>query len=80
VESAAADRVAALQRAGPVGVGVALDGGADVPGAAEDVAGLAEVVPGSVVPCVCGWLGPQAVSSSAAAAAAVEMAKPCDKS
>jgi len=81
VESVAAERVAALHSAGPAAVGVADDGGgAVVVGAAEDVLGLAEEVPGSVVPCVCGWLGPQAVSSSAAAAAAVVMTNPCDKS
>jgi pyruvoyl-dependent arginine decarboxylase (PvlArgDC) len=75
VESVAAFRVDALQSAGPAAVGVA-----DDDGVVEDVLGLAEEVPGSVVSCVCGWLGPQAVSSSAVAAAAVVMANPCDKS
>jgi hypothetical protein len=46
------------------------DGGADVSGA-DWVLGVAEPVAGSVVPWVAGWLGPQAVSSSASAAAAV---------
>ena len=46
------------------------DGGADVAGAAC-VLGVAEPAAGSVVPWVAGWLGPQAVSSSASAAAAV---------
>ncbi|RAM39363.1 hypothetical protein DBZ45_00445 [Arthrobacter globiformis] len=46
------------------------DGGADVSGAAC-VLGVVEPVAGSVVPWVAGWLGPQAVSSSARAAAAV---------
>ncbi|MCU1518174.1 MAG: hypothetical protein JWQ75_2895 [Pseudarthrobacter sp.] len=78
----AADRVAALQSAGPaaVGVGVADDGGGeDVLGAAEVVAGLAEELPAAVVCCVCGWLGPQPVSSSNAAAAAVEMTNPWEE-
>jgi hypothetical protein len=62
-------------------VGLADDGvGAGVLGIAEDVLGPGLEVPGSVVPWVCGWLGPQAVSSSAAAAAAVVMTNPCDKS
>lgn len=76
----AADKVAALHSAGPAIVGVADDGGgAVVVGAAEDVVGLAEEVPGPVLlPWGCGWVGPQAVSSSAAAAAAVVI-NPCDK-
>lgn len=80
VGSVAADRAAALHSAGPAVVGEALDGGADVLGAAEEVAGLAEEVTGAVVSCACGWLGPQAVSSSAAAAAAVVMTNPWNKS
>jgi hypothetical protein len=50
----------------------------DALGDAEVVVGLAEVVPGSVVPWVCGWLGPQAVSISAAAATAVVITNPCE--
>ena len=46
------------------------DGGAEVSGAAC-VLGVVEPVAGSVVPWVVGWLGPQAVSSSARVAAAV---------
>jgi hypothetical protein len=46
------------------------DGGVEVSGAAC-VLGVVEPVAGSVVPWVAGWLGPQAVSSSARAAAAV---------
>jgi len=47
------------------------DGDWDAPGDAGVVDGLAELDPVVVVPCVCGWLGPQAVSISAAAATAV---------
>jgi hypothetical protein len=51
------------------------DGGAGVSGA---VCVLGVVAPGagSVVPWVAGWLGPQAVSSSASAAAAVVHVSP----
>ena len=48
--------------------GVEVSGAACVLGVAEPVAGP---VAGSVVPWVAGWLGPQAVSSSTSAAAAV---------
>jgi hypothetical protein len=62
--------------------GAAADGvSAGVAGAAgeADVAsGLAELVPGTVVACVCGWLGPQPLSIRAAAAAAVVITNPCD--
>lgn len=51
------------------------DGGVDVAGAAC-VLGVAEPVTGSVVPWGAGWLGPQAVSSSARAAAAVVHSSP----
>lgn len=83
--SVVAVRVAALHHAGPAGAeeadaeadAEADDGGWDVEGAATELPGLAEVCPGSVVPWVCGWLGPQAVSSSANAAAAVVITSPC---
>ncbi|MGO4189180.1 hypothetical protein [Pseudarthrobacter sp. TAF60_1] len=81
----AADKVAALQRAGPAGLAglagpvVANDaGGWDVLGAAELGAGLAESVPGAEDPCGCAWLGPHAVSISAAAATAVVIKNPCE--
>lgn len=78
----------ALQRAGSPGTGAAEDG--DVPvddgvadgvGAADGVpvpAGLlAEPVPVfAAVGCASGWPGPQALSISAAAAAAVDMTNP----
>lgn len=76
----AAESPAALQRAGPAGAevaGAADDGGADVVGGAGVALGLAEPVPDAVVVVsACGWLGPQAASVSAAAAAAVDMAIP----
>ncbi len=53
----------------------------DVPDAAGDadvVSGLAELLPGSVVACAWGSLGPHPLSISAAAAAAVVMANPCE--
>ena len=70
---------AALHRPGAAGADVAgavADGGAD-DGGADVALGLGVPVPGAVVvDWVCGWLGPQAVSSRAAAAAAVDMAIP----
>jgi hypothetical protein len=55
------------------------DGGADAVGAADDASGLAgllaEPVP-AAVGCDCGCAGPQALSISAAAAAAVDMTNP----
>lgn len=74
----AAERLPALQSAGPVRADVVADGVCGAVGDAEVVAGLAPPVPGSVVPCVCGWLGPQAVSISAAAAIAVVKTNPCN--
>lgn len=78
----AADSVAALQSAGPAPEAGADDGGRDVLGADADAdaegLGLAAFVPGSVVPCGCGWLGPHAVSNSAAAEAAVVIKNPCE--
>ena len=77
--------MAALQSAGPALVPGADDVGWDVldadAGADSDAdgVGLAELVPASVVACGCGWLGPQAVSSSATAEAAVVVIKnPCE--
>jgi hypothetical protein len=80
-----------LQSAGSAGGAVAgavadgdSDGGADWVGAADcagdaDVSpGPAELLPGTGVDCACGWLGPHPLSSSAAAAAAVVMANPCE--
>jgi hypothetical protein len=69
-----------LQSAGPVeGEAAGDDDGAwDVLDTAGELEGLAEVVPGCVVPCVCGWLGPQAVSIRAAAAAAVVITNPLE--
>jgi hypothetical protein len=56
--------------------GVVDDGGAD-DGGADVALGPGVPVPGAVVVAwVCGWLGPQAVSSRAAAPAAVDMAIP----
>ncbi|WP_426999228.1 hypothetical protein [Pseudarthrobacter sp. N5] len=75
--SVVAVSVAALHSAGPAGVAGDDDGGGgDVEGDAAEVLGLAEADPGAVLPCVCGWLGPQAVSSSATAAAAVVITSP----
>jgi hypothetical protein len=77
----AAERLAALQSAGPAGEAVAgavADGVADWVGDADVAPGLAEPVPGVVVDCDCGWLAPHPLSSSAAAAAAVVMANPCE--
>ena len=51
------------------------DGGAEVSGAACGI-GVVEPVAGSVAPWVEGWLGPQAVSSSARVAAAVVQISP----
>jgi hypothetical protein len=73
-----------LQSAGAAGTGAADavdDGAADVAGGVEDISGLAGLVglaAGAVVVCVCvcGSLGPHAVSIRAAAAAAVDMAIP----
>jgi len=78
---------AALHRAGvPAGVVPgAGEAGVDVAGAEEAGGGvdadgegdwLACPVAGGVVVWDCGWLGPHAVRSSAAAAAAVVMANP----
>jgi hypothetical protein len=77
-----------LQSAGPAGgavIGAVADGDSnDVPDGAGDadvapgLAELAELVPGGVVVDDCGWLGPHPLSSSAAAAAAVVMANPCE--
>jgi hypothetical protein len=47
------------------------DDGGDVSGAAWLPSALGEPVPGSELCCPAGWLGPQAVSKSASAAAAV---------
>ena len=47
------------------------DDGAEVSGAAWLPLELGEPVPGSELCCPAGWLGPQAVSKSASAAAAV---------
>jgi hypothetical protein len=78
----------ALQRPGSPGAGAAedvdapADGGvADGVGAADEVPGLAgllaEPVPVfAAVGCASGWPGPQALSISAAAAAAVDMTNP----
>lgn len=83
----AAERPAALHSAGPAGAAVAgADGDGDSDADAEpdglgdaDVApGLAEPVPGGVVVDDGSWLGPHPLSSSAAAAAAVVMANPCE--
>lgn len=81
----AADSPPALHSAGPAGAAVAgavAGGGSDdVPdglGDADVALGLAEPVPGGVVVDDCGWLGPHPLSSSAAAAAAVVMANPCE--
>lgn len=60
------------------------DGGADIVGVAEDAPGLAELPAGLVavpepagaVVWASGWLGPHALSISAAAAAAVDMTNP----
>lgn len=52
-------------------MGEADDGDGVGLGDAGDVVGLAELVPGVVVPCGCAWLGPQALSISTAEAAAV---------
>jgi hypothetical protein len=67
-----------LQRAGPAGDGADDDGGGVLLGAwlvagAEEPEGLLELDAGSGVPWDCGWLDPQAVSRSAAAATAVVM-------
>jgi hypothetical protein len=79
---------AALHSPGVPAAVVAGDAGADVAGAedaggveAVDVAGgeadgLACPLAGGVVVWDCGWLGPHAVRSSTAAAAAVVMANP----
>lgn len=76
----AADSPAALHRPGAAGeevAGAADDGGADVAGGVDAVVGPGELVPGAVVvDSACGWLGPQAASVRAAAAAAVDMAIP----
>jgi hypothetical protein len=81
----AAERLAALQSAGPAAgavAGAVADGDSDdVPDGAGDAdvaPGLAELVPGGVVVDDCGWLGPHPLSRSAAAAAAVVMASPCE--
>jgi hypothetical protein len=83
----AAERPAALHSAGPAGAAVAgadadADGDSDAEpdglGDADVAPGLAEPVPGGVVEDDCGWLGPHPLSSSAAAAAAVVMANPCE--
>jgi hypothetical protein len=80
--SVAPESVAALQSAvlpgavvpGVSGVEDDGDGAADALADALEVAGegdaLAELLP-DVVPCGCAWLGPQALSISTAAAAAV---------
>lgn len=79
----AAESVSALQSAGPAGAtlvpGADGDdgGGWDVLGAAGEVDWLAGLVPGVVVPCVCGWPCPQALSSSATPAAAVVRTDTC---
>jgi hypothetical protein len=52
------------------------DGVADGGGDADVVPGLADVLPGDVVDCDCGWPGPHPLSSSAAAAAAVVKTNP----
>jgi hypothetical protein len=82
--SVAADSVAALQSAvapGAVVSGVEGDGDADALADALEVAGegdaLAELLP-DVVPCGCAWLGPQALSISTAAAAAVVRTNTCE--
>ncbi|MGF9649853.1 hypothetical protein AAIH32_17960 [Pseudarthrobacter oxydans] len=63
----------------PEGVPVAVpDDVPDAEGAADVASGLAELVPGAVVACVCGPLGPHPLSISAAAAAAVVIANPCE--
>lgn len=71
--------------AGAVAVGVPDDGPVAVPddvsvapGVADVASGLAELLPGSVVACSWGPLGPHPLSISAAAAAAVVMANPCE--
>ncbi len=81
----AAERPPALHSAGPAGgagAGAVADGESDVGpdgrGEADVAPGLAEPVPGGVVVDDCGWLGPHPLSSSAAAAAAVVMANPCE--
>jgi hypothetical protein len=53
------------------------DGDWDTPGEADVVDGLAELAP-AVVPWLCGWPGPHAVSISAAAAAAVVITNACE--
>lgn len=73
----AADKVAALQSAGPAGAGADDDGAWVALGGAVEAEGVGEVLPG-VVPCVCGWLGPQAVSNSTTVAAAVEITTLCE--
>jgi hypothetical protein len=80
VASVAADRVAALQSEGLAGPVVANDGGDwEALGAAGGVDdGLAEFVPGEVVPWGCAWVGPHAVSISAAAATVVVIKNPCE--
>jgi hypothetical protein len=86
--SVAAVSPEALQRAGSPGAGDAED--VDVPvadgvaggvGSADVAPGLAGLLAGpvpvfGVVGCASGWLGPQALSISAAAAAAVDMTNP----
>ncbi|WP_308192129.1 hypothetical protein [Arthrobacter sp. AK04] len=86
--SVAAVSPEALQRAGSPGAGAAEDVDVPVADGVADGAGAADVVPGlagllaepvpvfAVVGCASGWLGPQALSISAAAAAAVDMTNP----
>ena len=77
----AAERPPALHSAGPAGEvpgGAVADGVGDCVGDADVSTGPAEVLPGDVVDDDCGWLGPHPLSSSAAAAAAVVMANPCE--
>ena len=78
----AAESPAALHRAGPAGAAVDgagvddAEGGAVVAvGETDCLSGPDGLLPGSV-DCDCGWLGPQAVSIRAAAAAAVDMTNP----